>query len=133
MSIDERFVPTQAVKDAVRGAETRVLSALGIQWNGGKGHIRCPYPDHSDKNPSWRWDGSAAHCTCSKADSIFDVAMRIRGVDFETAKLFVAEAINRDDLIQTKGDHPFSAARLLDPPSRVCESVWYGVCVEFLA
>jgi hypothetical protein len=63
------------------------------------------YPDHDDKNPSWRWDAQnhAAHCTCSSTRSIFDVVMKKRGVSFDEAKLFVADAIGRRDLIRNGG------------------------------
>ena len=55
MSTAEVFVPTAAARDAVKERENDILSALGIQWSG-KQHIRCPYPDHTDDHPSWRWD-----------------------------------------------------------------------------
>ncbi len=115
----ERFVRTKAIKTAVRGRETTVLGKLGIKHDG-KRHIRCPYPDHADANPSWRWDEGRAQaiCTCmakGKADSIFDVAMKVRGLDFDQAKLFVAEAIGRDDLIEEPGGS-FTPDKLLKPP-----------------
>ena len=78
----DRYVPTQAIRQAVRGHETEVLRALGIAWQGGARHIACPYPDHADENPSWRWDErkARAYCTCiERAHSIFDVVMRMRG------------------------------------------------------
>jgi hypothetical protein len=50
----DRYVPTRAAQTAVKGRETDVLKALGIAWHGGAGHIRCPYLDHADENPSWR-------------------------------------------------------------------------------
>ena len=83
----ERFVRTKVIKAAVAGRETAVLDSLGIKWGGGRQHVRCPYPRHGDRNPSWRWDQDRgqAICTCSKADSIFDVTMKVRGLDFEQA------------------------------------------------
>ena len=114
----ERFVRTQAIKTAVRGRETAVLDKLGIKWGGGRQHVRCPYPDHDDRNPSWRWDQDRgqAICTCiSKADSIFDVTMKVRGLDFEEAKLLVAELIGRNDLIEERGGS-FTPDKLLNPP-----------------
>jgi hypothetical protein len=79
------YVQTKAIRDAVAGRETEVLSAMGIQWNGQSGHIRCPYPDHKDEHPSWRWNPAKrkAHCTCTPSASIFDVVVKVRGVDFE--------------------------------------------------
>jgi hypothetical protein len=35
-----------------------LLDALNISWRAGNPHIRCPYPGHSDANPSWHWDGT---------------------------------------------------------------------------
>ena len=60
------YVPTQAIREAVKGGETTVLAALGIAWQDGAPHISCPYPDHADQNPSWRWDErkARAFCTC---------------------------------------------------------------------
>ena len=118
----ERFVRTKAIKAAVHGRETAVFDKLGIKWAGGRQHVRCPYPDHDDKNPSWRWDQDRgqAMCTCSKAASIFDVTMKMRGFDFEEAKLFVAEVIGRNDLIEERGSS-FVPDKLLNPPPEVRE------------
>src|SRR4051812_46765778 len=106
MMVAGRYVATQSIRQAVAGREGEVLDALGIDWRRG-GHITCPYPDHADTHPSWRWDERAckAHCTCtqSKSASIFDVVMKLRRLaDFEAAKIEVAELLGRDDLIQTK-------------------------------
>ncbi len=60
-----RFVTTSAIRKAISDHEAEILSKLGIEWHG-KGHIHCPYPDHPDKDPSWRWDDckKRAFCTC---------------------------------------------------------------------
>ena len=62
----ERYVATEALRQAMCGREADVLRALGVEWNKGAHHISCPYPDHSDENPSWRWDAhkARAFCTC---------------------------------------------------------------------
>ncbi len=101
-----RFVTTTAIHQAVKGREEEVLDALGVDWRAGRPHINCPYRDHADDNASWRWDSkhSKAYCTCTKADSIIDVLMKVEGCDFEAAKLRVAKILNRLDLIQTKND-----------------------------
>ena len=94
----DRYVPTQAIGEAVKGRETEVLEAVGIAWDHGAGHITCPYPDHADDNPSWRWNEKRqrAHCTCTeRSQSIFDVVMRCENIDFEAAKLRVAEMLGR--------------------------------------
>jgi hypothetical protein len=101
MSTAERYVPTAAIKTAVAGRETEILSALGISWHGKSPHIRCPYSDHRDEHPSWRWDQKKgrAYCTCTRSDSIFDVVTKVKGLDFEAAKIAAAEMIGRADLI----------------------------------
>ena len=101
------YVATRAIQSAVRGREAEVLDRLGIDRQAGCTHIRCPYPDHTDVSPSWRFnnDKRRAYCTCiERSHSIFDVAAKMRGGDFEAAKLFVAEAIGRGDLIRAR--HP---------------------------
>src|SRR5215831_19245193 len=105
MSGREWYVPTKAIRDAVKGREINVLSALGVHWDGKSSHIRCPYPDHEDQHPSWRWNDakSRAHCTCTPSASIFDVVCKVKGIDFEAAKIWVAETIGRSDLIVQPG------------------------------
>jgi hypothetical protein len=41
----ERYVPHKAIRDAVKGREVEVLQAIGIDWQGGRDHITCPYPN----------------------------------------------------------------------------------------
>ena len=43
--------------------------------------------------------------------------MRVEGIDFEAAKLRVAEILGRHDLIETKGGQRMDAASLLQPPA----------------
>jgi hypothetical protein len=89
------YVRTKAIKAAAKGHEGEIARAVGVPWHG-RGHIRCPYSDHEDRNPSWRLMKSGlAICTCSegKAHSIFDVVMKVEGIDFEPAKTRVAELL----------------------------------------
>jgi hypothetical protein len=97
--VRERYVPTVVARQAVEGREAEIIRALGIPWHG-RDHICCPYPNHPDKDPSWRLmeDGRAV-CTCSEPHSIFDVAMRLEGIDFDAAKIRAIEVIGRDDLV----------------------------------
>jgi hypothetical protein len=107
--IEFRYVITNEIKKAVAGRETDVLDALGIDWRAGRPHIQCPYSDHADNDPSWRWDERRAHaiCTCltnGHADSIFDVLGKVERIEFEQAKIRVGELLRRDDLIHIKGN-----------------------------
>jgi hypothetical protein len=120
----DHYVPTDEIKKAVRGRETDVLDKLSIPWQDGRPHLHCPYPDHPDRHPSWRWDtgGACAMCTCSTSDSIFDVVMKMKGVDFAAAKVWIAEALDRTDLIcQPNEKHHLrhDAVSLLNPPDHV--------------
>jgi len=123
-----RYISTTAIKQAVKGHELAVLAALDIDWGPGCGHVRCPYPDHGG-DADWRWDEGkcCAFCTCigkrageKKSHSIFDVVALKEGIDFEAAKIRVAQIIGRSDLIKTKGDGERHQATdpesLLNPP-----------------
>jgi hypothetical protein len=92
VSTSKRYVPTAQIRDAVKGRETDVLKELGVQWNSRSSHIACPYPDHPDHEPSWRWDHK---CIEKKGHSIFDVIAAKEGLSFEAAKMRVAEIIGR--------------------------------------
>jgi hypothetical protein len=104
----------------VAGHEPEVLDTFGIPWrtSSPSDHIRCPYPDHEDKDPSWRWDKEKrrAYCTCSpQGDNIAGVVMKIWGLDYSQAKFrIVKHILRREDLIRTTGER--GAERLLDPP-----------------
>ena len=118
--IAERYVPTEALRQAICGREAYVLSALGIEWKKGARHTSCPYPDHADQNPSWRWDErkARAFCTCITqrgGHSILDIVKRMEGIEFDAAKLRIAEILGRTDLIETKGQR-MDAVSLLQPP-----------------
>src|SRR4051812_13985873 len=101
----ERYVQTSRIKEAVSGYEISVLHAIGVNWQDGLDHITCPYHDHGGKN-DFRWDDKKkrAICTCRSWHSIFDVVSTCKGIDFEAAKIRVAEIIGRTDLIQERGD-----------------------------
>ena len=119
----DRYVTTRSIREAMKGRETEVLEALGIAWQDGAPHISCPYPEHADGNPSWRWDErrARAYCSCiERSHSIFDVVMHVEGVDFEAAKLRVAEILGRHDLIRTRAGErrqAMDATSLLRPPA----------------
>ncbi len=77
----------------IKGREKDVLTALGISWpHGRQQHIICPFPDHDDHDPSWRWDAGKRRwsCTCTEGyKSVYDAVMRMQGVDFVAAVKWV--------------------------------------------
>ena len=85
----------------IQGREKDVLAALGISWPPPKGkHIRCPFPEHDDHDPSWRWDDAKRAWTCTCADgykSIYDAVMRMNGFDFVDAVRWVKDAVLGND------------------------------------
>lgn len=95
------FIATVTARQAVAGRETEILDKLGIPWRSGRPHIDCPYPEHGGRN-DWRWDEreGRAYCTCVASHSIFDVLMKIEGIDFEAAKLRALELVGRTDILQ---------------------------------
>ena len=119
----ERWITTRAIQEAVRGRETEVLEALGIAWEECGQHLSCPYPDHADENPSpalGREEGQGLLHLHRPLASIFDVVMRLEGLDVEPAKLRVAELLGRHDLIKARAGErhqPMDAASLLRPPA----------------
>jgi hypothetical protein len=78
---------TAEIRAAVRGHETDLLDALHIDWRRAKPHITCPYKEHDDNNPSWRWDERKrkAFCTCG-ARGALGVLMGVEGADFNAGK-----------------------------------------------
>jgi len=89
-----RYLRAADARRLVKGREAEIVRALGIDWNGRSDHIRCPYPGHDDRDPSWRLmpDGRAV-CSCRGPHSVFDVIAELEGCDFETAKVRAVELI----------------------------------------
>ena len=104
-SAEQRFVRTADIRAALKGRETDFLDALKIDWRQPKTkpHIRCPYRDHADDHPSWRWDERKrkAFCTCGVRDAL-GVLTGVEGVGFDAAKMRAAELLNRPDLIRER-------------------------------
>ncbi|MGB8841318.1 MAG: DUF927 domain-containing protein, partial [Aliidongia sp.] len=116
------YAPTKPLYAAIRGKEGDILDGLKVPWRAGHPHIKCPYPDHADSDPSWRFDAGKgkAFCTCiDGADSVLDVVMKVLCVDFDAAKIRAAELIARPDLIRQPGakGSKTDAASLLAPPA----------------
>lgn len=127
----EQYVKTTDIKTAVSGLEETVLDQVVPAWRQASPHIDCPYPEHGGKD-DWRWNEKRkqAVCTCTqpKADSIFDVVAKCEEIDFEQAKVRIAEMIARPDLIKEKtsdaGGRRYQktdAASLLSPPNDNCD------------
>jgi phage/plasmid primase-like uncharacterized protein len=74
------------------GEELQILSRLGIVWRpGARKHINCPFPDHEDKRPSWRWDDDKRRwlCTCGhRHGDVLDAVTRMLGCSLPQAKDF---------------------------------------------
>lgn len=89
----------------IAGRETDILDVLGIAWRkacGATGSVkmRCPFPDHEDRDPSWRWDTSKKkwHCTCGNG-SAFDAVMRMgKANNFLSSVTWVRTALKLDGL-----------------------------------
>lgn len=77
----------------VPGRELEVLSRLGISPPA-RGHINCPFPGHTDNDPSWRWDEAEAcyFCTCGSG-RIVDAVMQMLGFSFKDAAAWIREEV----------------------------------------
>jgi hypothetical protein len=117
----EKFVATDAIRAAVKGRETEVLDGLNIPWRNGKPHITCPYPDHTDNHPSWRWDQrkARAFCTCGSY-SILDVLIKVERIEFDLAKIRAAELLKRPDLIKDRRTRKRKGGGGNVPPEQHC-------------
>ena len=121
----DRRVPTRAIQTAVKARETEILDGLKIDWRSGQPHITCPYPSHDDEDPSWRWDEKKARavCSCLGEHSIFDVVAAKESIDFEEAKIRVAQMLGLEELTKEgasgkgEGHQATDAESLLNPAS----------------
>lgn len=80
------------IKDSIAGREEQILDALRIPWES-KRPIRCPFVDHDDQNPSWRWDSrkSKFYCSCGHGD-VFDIVARVLGISTKKAARWVMDS-----------------------------------------
>ncbi len=129
MTTAQPYVQTKAARDAVVGRESEVLAGLEITWTEKSSHIRCPYPNHDDQHPSWRWDAAKkrAHCTCTSSASIFDVVCKMKGVDFAAAKVAVAEMIGRTDLIRQHREEKKKGGRGSNTPANTAATLQHPI------
>lgn len=81
----------------IAGRELEILQALGIHLQG-RGHQHCPFPDHEDRRPSWRWDAGKARWFCScGGGSIIDAVMRAEGLAAGEAIRWIRSTVLGDD------------------------------------
>jgi len=131
MIVGERYVTTADIRVALTGREIELLNAINIPWRDGQPHIRCPYRDHADEHPSWRWDERKrkAFCTCGARD-VLGVLMGVEGIEFEAAKIRAAKLLGRTDLIRkrrrTEGGRgtlsPAKSRNIATPPKKTSDS-----------
>jgi len=97
-----RYVSWIAAQQMVMGRGLEVLRLAGVSWPPPRGDkTNCPFPDHPDHNPSWRFSEECGRwfCSCGSGD-VFDALVKLRRApDFEAAKLLAAEMLNRRDAI----------------------------------
>jgi hypothetical protein len=121
MSDADRYVTTPDIRVAIRGHETGILDGLGIDWQQSKAspHTNCPYLDHADTRPSWRWDARKrrAFCTCGARD-VLGVLMGVEGIEFGPAKIRAAELLKRPDLIKERHARKLKGGRQHIPPEQ---------------
>lgn len=74
------------IKDLAAANHELILDRLGITGYRGNRHIRCPFPNHEDSSPSWRWkkEDGRFYCSCGSGTMI-DVIMTMTGCDFGQA------------------------------------------------
>ncbi len=82
----------------------KILAAIGAKPQTGKKHQRCPFPDHEDKNPSFRYDADANRifCTClpETGVSLTDALMKVRGLADFNAAVREIEAITGERVLE---------------------------------
>ena len=126
---DQRFVTTADIRAALEGRETNLLDALNIDWRRAKPHIRCPYKDHDDNNPSWRWDERKckAFCTCGVRDAL-GVLMGVEALQCDAAKIRAAELLKRPDLIKERPARKQKGRGDDIPPEQRCNGATPAGC-----
>ena len=129
MTAGERYVSTADIRAALAGRETELLDSLNIPWRDGQPHVRCPYRDHADDHPSWRWEQRKreAFCTCGARDAL-GVLMGVEGIEFEAAKLRAAELLKRGELIRERSRRKRRGERGDIPPEQRCNGATPAGC-----
>src|SRR3954447_5682204 len=116
MARRERAVAVD-IHQRLAGRERELFRALGIDLPKAGGHRRCPFPDHTDEHPSWRWDQKRHRwfCSCTpKGGTAIDAVARLRGLDLAEAGSFALKMLKIDGE-PPKGKGP-RRAHEPDPP-----------------
>src|SRR5690242_16311473 len=87
------------IHQGIAGRERELLHLLKLDLPKNGQHRRCPFPDHQDEHPSWRWDDKKRRwfCTCApKGGTVIDAVMRLLSLDFKDAANFVRKTLRLD-------------------------------------
>jgi hypothetical protein len=81
--------------------------ALKLSFGGRAPRPTCPYLGHAGQDHAWRWNEAlklAFSTCCPQGVDIVGVVMKVKGLDYEEAKLWITkDVLHRDDLIRTTG------------------------------
>jgi hypothetical protein len=110
----------------IEGYERTLLAAMGIVPSA-HGHIRCIFPDHEDRDPSWRWDDPTAryHCTCDPSSGdILDVIQRMGYASKASEALdWAINVLGLQDSQPRKAAPANAASPVADPAPKVSKTL----------
>ena len=93
---------TERLRRVEKANADRILAAIGANSQVGKRHQCCPFPDHEDSNPSFRYDPDSGlvFCTCleKQGASLTDALMKARGLADFNAAVRAIEAITGEQI-----------------------------------
>ena len=93
---------TERLREVEKTHAESILAAIGAKPQVGKRHQRCPFPDHEDSNPSFRYDPDSGRvfCTCleKQGASLTDALMKARGLADFIAAVREIEAITGEQI-----------------------------------
>jgi hypothetical protein len=115
--------PKNDIYEIVAGRQLEILVALAISWNPARPnqHIRCPYPEHRDADPSWRWDHAKgmAHCSCGHTN-ILGVVQKVLGCDWRAARDYCRQVVHAEPWQSRQNSKPhLHVVKQPDPPAVV--------------
>src|SRR3954463_2392701 len=99
MTATQEGVVAGDIHQRLAGRERELFEVLrtGLPKDGS--HARCPFPDHTDEHPSWRWDQKKRRwfCSCTpKGGTVIEAIMRLLGLDFAGAAAFALKTLHLD-------------------------------------